>query len=132
MRLLYPMAITLALVGCKGNGPKVIDTSSLVQQFTTTDTISGIDYMIILDGLEYITNEACAKAQNIVDSGYGRKEVRQRLKMDVSYHQLCQHADILDSIVLDYINTNYSDYEVRARYKEILRNFNRKAQKLGL
>lgn len=132
MRLLLTLSIALALTGCRSNIHNDADINAALEIADSGDSLSSTQYMQILDGLDAIVDEVCARARCVLDSGYRKKEVRQRLRSDTIYQRLCRQSGILDSLVLLYIYGDGSDFRIRERYKEILSDFGHRAESLGL
>ncbi|MDE5607650.1 MAG: hypothetical protein K2I64_01805 [Muribaculaceae bacterium] len=105
---------------------------SFIEEIHKSDRLTDVQYMQIIEGLELIAETVCDKAKHIIDSGFTRKDVRQRLSLDTSYISLSEKANILDSTVLEYINSYGYNIEIREKYKEVLKKISRKAEKLGL
>lgn len=135
MRYWFIIAIALLLFGCSGKTSEVYcpeKSESLIIKITSDSLLTEEDYQQIIGQLDGMLESVCNKAEVLLDSGYRRTEVRTRLKMDSSYMVIYRQSGILDSAILEYINTPDADPKLRTQYKEACMKYYNKATRLGL
>jgi len=107
-------------------------TELIIKRIQTNDSLTEEDYSLILNQLDFMMEYVYSKAQLIVDSGYKHPQIRARLKLDTTYIEIIQHADILDSTLLEHINTPITNRDLLKKYNLIkTRNLGR-FKRIGL
>lgn len=96
------------------------------------DTLTSGAYLEAVDELEIMLAEVCDMADSLVQRGVRRADVRDSLRRNSRYMKLSQQAYELDTLVLDYMKRPYDSREVRKKYDDVLRRYNKRALALGL
>ncbi|MDE6497408.1 MAG: hypothetical protein K2L21_01980 [Muribaculaceae bacterium] len=106
--------------------------SEIISRMHEADTLTSGAYLEAVDELEIMLAEVCDMADSLVQRGVRRADVRDSLRRNSRYMKLSQQAYELDTLVLDYMKRPYDSREVRKKYDDVLRRYNKRALALGL
>lgn len=107
-------------------------TKDLTERIEHRDSLSSDDARNILNQLEVMLTEVCSKAEKELKRGTDVGEVRNALRNDAEYMELARQADVLDSILLNYIDTCHNSSLIRYEYERVLKRNVRRARRAGL
>lgn len=107
-------------------------TKDLTERIEHRDSLSSDDARNILNQLEVMLTEVCSKAEKELKRGTDAREVRNVLRKDPEYMELARQAAILDSILLNYIDTCRNSSLIRYEYEQVLKRNVRRARRAGL
>lgn len=128
-RFLIILSIVLTSCTANFNNEQAVE---LIQHLEKKDSISPEDAKMILSMLETMLSEACYKAEKELKNGTNLKNVREALSTDSTYIGIARHASILDSILLNYIDTCHNNALIRYEYQQVLKRNVRRARRAGL
>jgi len=133
-----PVVIIAAVVlcaGCTKDKTAVFsadESAQIIDRIRTDSMLSEKDYKTMLSQLESMLEIVCVKAENIIDSGYRPNDVRVRLGMDSVYRRIAGQGAVMDSALVDYLNSPYSNPQLKKEYRAILSRYAGRAAKAGL
>ncbi len=108
------------------------ETAQIIDKIHTDSMLSEKDYENMLLQLEGMLEIVCDKAECVIDSGYHPDDVRGRLGMDSVYRRIVEQSAVMDSALVNYLNSPYSNPSLRKRYRAILSRYTGIATKAGL
>ncbi len=108
------------------------ETAQIIGRIRTDSMLSEKDYENMLLQLEGMLEIVCDKAECVIDSGYHPDDVRGRLGMDSVYRRIVEQGAVMDSALVNYLNSPYSNPSLRKRYRVILSRYTGRATKAGL
>lgn len=133
-----PVVIIAAVVlcaGCTKDKTAVFsadESAQIIYRIRTDSMLSEKDYKTMLSQLEGMLEIVCVKAESIIDSGYRPNDVRVRLGMDPVYRRIAGQGAVMDSALVDYLNSPYSNPNLKKEYQAILSRYAGRAAKAGL
>lgn len=131
--IITSVSIALLLFGCQSHpaySPE--ESDKLIAKIYAGEHLADEDYNIIMSQLDGMLYVVCNKAQLLVDSGYKRTEVRTYLKRDSDYRAIYRQSGVLDSVMLEYLQSPDAEPKLRTRYNELQLRYANRFMKLGL
>ncbi len=129
------VAAVILCMGCKKEKPlgfSFEESARIIERIRTDRRLTDKDYKAMLSQLDGMLEFACVKAENTIDSGYRLEDVRGRLEMDSVFCKTVELGVILDSALVEYLHSPYSNPKLKKEYRDILSRYTRRATKSGL